>query len=199
MAHYDDSLTLRDARRLYFDANGFGPDGGYHDAWVKFDLGPLPIAFPNTASRVRAVRFHDLHHVMTGYETTTRGESEIGAWELGSGCADHYAAWVLNLTAFGTGLVIAPVATFRAFVRGRRSANLYRATYDDALLGRRVGEVRAELGVDAPARPVSLGDLAAFGACVAGALLAGLPVALSMPVLGVGSAVLGRLSPRFAT
>ena len=92
MAHYDDDLTLRDARRIYFDANGFGADGGYHDAWVRFDLGPLPVAFPNTPSRVRAVRFHDLHHIATGYETTTVGEGEIAAWELGGGCADHYAA-----------------------------------------------------------------------------------------------------------
>lgn len=199
MAHYDDSLTLRDARRIYFDANGFGADGGYNDAWVQFKVGPFPVAFPNTASRVRAVRFHDLHHVMTGYETTNQGESEIGAWELGSGCADHYAAWVLNLSALGMGLALAPRATFRAFVRGRRSANLYRETFDDALLDRRVGEMRAALRLDEPTPPATAGDVAAFGACLVGSVVTGLPLAVTAPALGLGSMLLARLAPRSAT
>ena len=194
MAHYDDSLTLRDARRIYFEANQFGADGGYGDPWVKFKFGPFPMAFPNTASRVRAVRFHDLHHVMTGYETTNQGEGEIGAWELGSGCADHYAAWVLNLTALGAGLLVAPRATYRAFVRGRHSRNLYSRTFDDALLDRRVGELRSELGMSDPPRPATAGDLAAFGACVVGSVLTGLPLGGAMPVLGLGSLLLRRFA-----
>ena len=49
--------------------------------------------FPNTPSRKRAVRYHDLHHALTGYATDLTGEFEISAWEIGSGCADHVAAW----------------------------------------------------------------------------------------------------------
>jgi len=35
----------------------------------------------------------------------------------------------------------------RAFYRGRHTRNLYRATFDDALLARRLGDVRKELGL----------------------------------------------------
>jgi hypothetical protein len=91
MPRYADSLTIRDARDQYFMQSGFD-EGSYSDKWVKLQAGPFPLYFPNTAARVRAVRFHDLHHVATEYETTWTGEAEIGAWEIASGCADHYAA-----------------------------------------------------------------------------------------------------------
>ncbi|HYC57214.1 MAG TPA: hypothetical protein VEL28_19950 [Candidatus Binatia bacterium] len=156
MAAYADELSLGQARRLYFDANGFG-EGGYEADWVRLQAGPLPIWFPNTASRVRSVRLHDLHHVVTGYDTTWTGESEIGAWELGSGCADHWAAWLLNFNAMAIGLAIAPRATYAAFRRGRRTCNLYGGEFDDAMLAERVGEIRRRLRLDtspaASARP----------------------------------------------
>ena len=66
IVHYDPEQTMRQARELYFAANHFGTDGGYSDAWVDLKLGPVPLPFPNTASRVRALRFHDLHHILTG-------------------------------------------------------------------------------------------------------------------------------------
>jgi hypothetical protein len=111
MAAYPDGLTVREARARYFAANGFG-EGGYDARWVKLQAGPLPLYFPNTAARVAAVRFHDLHHVVTGYDTTWTGEAEIGAWEVASGCARHYVAWLLNLQAMAIGLVMHPQAVF---------------------------------------------------------------------------------------
>ena len=66
---------------------------------MRLQAGPIPLFIPNTRSRVRAVRVHDVHHVVTGYATTFAGEAEIGAWEIASGCADHGAAWVLNILA----------------------------------------------------------------------------------------------------
>lgn len=145
--HYPDELTLREARTKYFADNEFGDDGGYASKWVKLQFGPIPFAFPNTAGRVRAVRFHDLHHVATGYPTTNRGEAEIGAWEIGSGCKGFVVAWVLNLMAMAMGLVIAPVAVARAFYRGRRSRNFYGTGFDEALLETTVGDARAQLGL----------------------------------------------------
>ncbi|MCW8140677.1 MAG: hypothetical protein KIT58_17390 [Planctomycetota bacterium] len=71
-------LTRREARARDFADNGFG-DGGHDDRWVKLKAGPLTLCFPNTAARVRAVRFHDLHHVLTGYATTWTGEAETVA------------------------------------------------------------------------------------------------------------------------
>ena len=179
--------TLARARDDYFRANGFGENGGYDDAWVDFKLGPIPMPFPNTASRKRAVRFHDLHHALTGYATDVRGEFEISAWEVASGCADHVAAWQLNLGGLVGGLLIAPRRTWRAWLRGRQSRNLYRTPYDEQLLGRRVADVRRELGLDAPPAPARAADvvllvLAALAGLAIGLVFAALLVPIAIAV-----------------
>ena len=104
---------MREARALYFDINHFGDSDGYDDKWVDFKLGPMPMPFPNTPARVRAVRFHDLHHVLTGYDTNTIGEFEISAWEIAAGCKGYVAAWQLNLGGMFAGLLVAPRRTWR--------------------------------------------------------------------------------------
>ena len=170
MPTYADSLSLHDARRVYFDANAFGADGGYAKRWIKVKLGPVPIWFPNSAGRVRAVRYHDLHHVATGYDTDLVGEGEIGAWEVASGCRGFVAAWVLNLLAMVLGSAISPARLFGAFVRGRHSRNLYGEPFDDALLASSVGALRQRLGLaGAPPTPTGA-DRAAFVAWYAAAL-----------------------------
>lgn len=130
---YDPSLSLRAARKLYFAMNNFGDNGGYDDAWVDFKLGPIPFPFPNTAGRVRAVKFHDLHHILTGYRTDLTGEFEISAWEIGAGCRDFYAAWALNLGGLVAGLLVAPRRIARAFARGLASQSLYGQAFDGLL------------------------------------------------------------------
>ncbi len=192
---YDDGLTLGEARQRYFSANNFPADGGYEAVWADVKIEPIKTRIRNTAGRKRAVRFHDLHHVLTGYRTTFRGECEIGAWEVATGCADHRAAWVLNLSVFGNGLLFAPRAIWRAFARGRASRNLYRAAYDDALLSRQVGEARRELGLAEPARPAGLGDRLAFaGWSVAALAVFALQVATS-PIVLPATALLSRRAP----
>jgi hypothetical protein len=179
--HYDPAWTLRQARARYFEKNGFGADGGYSARWVKLKLGPIPYAVPNTAGRVRAVRYHDLHHIMTGYRTDWIGEFEISAWEVGSGCRDFAAAWFLDLGGMLSGMFLSPRRMYRAFVRGRNTRNLYGRTFDDALLDTRVGEMRAELGLDRDEPAATSGHLGRFLAF----LVAGLPVVAVMmaPVL----------------
>ncbi len=162
MAHYDQALTLREARAQYFDANAFGTDGGYAAKWVQLRVGPIRFAIPNTAARVRAVRLHDLHHLMTGYDTDWKGEFEISAWEIASSCRDYGAAWLLNIGGLAAGLFTYPRAVWRAFVRGRHSRNFYATGYSDELLSRTVGEARRELRLEA-VPSASLADRAAFG------------------------------------
>ena len=145
---YEPEQTLGEARARLFAASGFPPDGGYGEPWVKLRLWRIPLAFPNTAGRRRAVRFHDLHHVLTGYPTTWRGEFEIAAWEVASGLRRHWVGWLLDLLGFACGLVLFPRAVYRAFVRGRHSTNLYGDVWDDSILGRSVGELRRRLGLD---------------------------------------------------
>lgn len=184
MAPYADELTLKEARRLYFDANGLG-EGGYDDKWVKVMAGPVPIVFPNSPQRVRSVRLHDLHHVVTGYATDWTGEAEIGAWEIATNCRDHHAAWLLNLFALAIGLVIAPAAVWRAFLRGRHSANLYESDFRETMLEERVGHLRARLGLGAAPPHSAPFDLVAFVAwsTVAVATLAATALLLLSPLL----------------
>jgi hypothetical protein len=172
MTTCDPALTLRAARDVYFAANGFGADGGYSAEWVDFKLGPVPMPFPNTRGRVRAVRYHDLHHLLTGYATDTLGEFEISAWELGAGCKDFWAAWQLNLGGTAAGAATIPRRAFRAFVRGRRTSALYGRDLE-ALLDRTVGEMRAECGLDRSAAPRA-SDYLLFAAAVAVGSVVGL-------------------------
>ena len=161
MTDYDDATTLFDARNQYFLANDLGQDGGYDEAWVKLKLGKLPFAFPNVPARRRAVRVHDLHHLLTGYDTDWVGETEISAYEIGAGCGSYSAAWMLNLSAFFTGPFVNPGRLFGAYRRGRRCQSLYHERYDDALLQSAIGEVRTRLGLDEKLADIpTLGDWA---------------------------------------
>jgi hypothetical protein len=162
MPSYDPAQSIGQARAAYFAASGFSPDGGYDDRWVKLRIGRFFLPFPNTAARVRAVRLHDIHHVLTGYATTWAGEAEIGAWEIASGCGRHYPAWFLNFGALTIGLALAPVRVFRAFVRGRHSRNLYGGDFAEQMLERTVHSLRAELVIPEDGTSASPGDIAAF-------------------------------------
>lgn len=161
MRAYNPEMTLRDARSQYFAANNFGW-GGYEDKWVKVEYGLLRFYFPNTKGRVKVVKYHDLHHILTEYDTSLAGETEIGAWEIATGCTPSLAAWILNLSGFAAGLVINPRGVYRAFLRGRQSTNLYHMAFDDGLLSSKVGNLRRELNLEGPQRRASFADNAAF-------------------------------------
>jgi hypothetical protein len=155
-------LTLGEARAHLFALGGLGEDGGYGDAWVRLKLWRIPLMFPNTEGRRRAVRYHDLHHVLTEYPTTWRGEFEIAAWEIATGIGRRWEAWLLDLLGFACGLVVYPRCVYRAFMRGRRSTNLYFEEWDDSMLARRVGETRHRLKLDSAEAPPTSADKAAF-------------------------------------
>jgi hypothetical protein len=146
--NYEPMMSVHEARARYFADNAFGDDGGYHDRWVTlYKLGPIPLGFPNTAGRIAAVRYHDLHHLATGYDTDIIGEAEIAAWELASGCSQFPAAWVLNSLALPVGVLRNPERIERAFARGCRTRNLYSEPFADNLLGERLGALRERLGM----------------------------------------------------
>ena len=164
MSVFAPEMTLGEARTLLFERGGFAPDGGYNDRWVRMKLGPVPIGFPNIENRRRAVRFHDLHHVLTEYPTTWRGETEIGAWEVATGLRRYWSGWLLDLLGFALGLIINPRGVYRAFLRGRRSANLYGLEWDEEILAKRVGEVRRSLRLDRPTERPTVADRVSFAA-----------------------------------
>lgn len=165
-AVYSDDIKIKDALQIYFAKYHFA-DGGYNDTYFKIKLGPLYIPFPNTEKRIKAVKFHDIHHLLTEYTALWKGEVEIGAWEIASGCGRFFIAWFLNFGSFGVGLFLFPRALFRAFMMGRnvRTNLYYNYIYSDELLNRTVGELRKELGTGV-ARKNNAADYLYFSGCV---------------------------------
>jgi len=158
------AASLRQLRASYYRANGIPPDGGQSQRWIRATSGRLPLYFLNTAPRRRAVPYHDLHHVLTHYDTTSTGEAEISAWELAAGTRPHWVAAVLDLAGMAIGLFIAPRRTFRAFLRGRRCQTLYAEPLSDALLESSPDRVRTRLGLDRETPKSGPADVIAFAA-----------------------------------
>ena len=146
---YAPDMTVGEARKLYFRLSNFGEDGGYGERWIKVKVWRFPVWLPNTAGRVRAVKLHDIHHVLTEYPTTWRGEAEISAWEVGSGgLHQYYAGWLLDLMNMAQGLIVNPRGVYRGFMRGRQTSNLFDTEFSEEMLQARVGEYREQLRLD---------------------------------------------------
>src|SRR5579884_2877796 len=165
--------TLRATIERHLADEGFAQDGGAAERWVVARVGPVPICIPNTAARRRAVPYHDANHVLSGYAHDLLGESEIGAWELGGGCRNYAAAWVLNWAALVPGLLFAPGRMFRAFVRGRRTGNLYGLDLDQ-VLDLPLTEVRRRFGIVATDYRPTVADFFLFAVVALLAPLVGL-------------------------
>lgn len=150
-SHRFNGLSLGEARSRFFAEQGIPTDGGYDAKVVPIYFGKLHIwDMPNVENRKKAVRFHDLHHVVAGYPTNWAGEGRISAWEISSGCTRYPAALWINLHGIGVGLFTSPPGTFRALVRGGRSGNLYPIDPAGfaALEEKKVEDVRAALNLD---------------------------------------------------
>ncbi len=159
-------MTVRDARATYFAQNGFS-EASYRDRFTRIPLGPISLPMWNPPSRQRAVAFHDLHHVATGYATTWTGEAEIGAWEIAASCGAFAAAWIYDAVAMAFGVAFCPRRAFRAFVRGRHARSLYVGELRvDDLLDLHVDELRALLELDRGLAPATWRDYAAFAIAV---------------------------------
>jgi hypothetical protein len=143
----------------YYLANGFSPESP--ETFIQVRFGGITLPFPNTDGRRRVLRWHDLHHVATGYETDLRGEAEIAGFELGAGCGRSFEAWFYNLGAFSIGLVRWPHRTIDAFLRGRHSGSLLvEPTLAEVPT---VGALREVLGLDGARRSTASDRLALIG------------------------------------
>lgn len=172
-----ESETISDALAHLYLAHRLPADGGAADSFFRIRIGRLTLPVPNPPARRRAVFFHDVNHVVTGYDTTfSGGEMEIAGFEVGCGCGPYWIAWYLNLSLVALGLVVCPRAVFAAFVRGRRSSSIYRGHEDRAALSAMsVGEVRAMLRLDregAIARPADRLHFAGWATGAVATLLA---------------------------
>ena len=179
---YDADGTVREALEVYFHAHGLG-NGGYDQPYHFIKLwGFVPLILPNPPARKKALRRHDLNHVLGGFNARGgEGEVDIAAFEIGArgGCGSYWVAWAINIFFFALGVVIRPGHLFRAFVRSRRARNAYSLeVVEGAFLDQKLAKVRDELGIRTdPPSPIG-SDRLAFSMWAAVALVAALaPVA----------------------
>lgn len=138
--------TMQEGLTRYLDENGFSVEE-YTAPTVTIAVGPIPLRFPNSPARQRAVPLHDLHHVLTGYGTDLVGEAEIGAWELRAGCNSPFL-WFINLTAVALGVLLAPHRIFRAWRAAKGARSLYLDGQPaSAFLDRSIVELRSAQGI----------------------------------------------------
>ena len=88
-------------------------------------LGPLTLRFPSFEWRRRAIAAHDLHHAMTGYPMTMRGEFQLAAWEFAAGRYPHWGATLFCAPLLLIGLLWSPRRIVAAFKAGRKTKSLY--------------------------------------------------------------------------
>jgi hypothetical protein len=110
-----------------------GLDPAYDTAptW-PFTIGAVTIPMPNFSWRRAAIQRHDLHHILTGYPFTMRGEFQVATWEFAAGRYPHWGATLLLLPLVVMGLFWSPTAIWRAFVKGRGELSLYRPELREA-------------------------------------------------------------------
>jgi hypothetical protein len=90
-------------------------------------VGPVTLRLRNVAWRRAAIDAHDMHHLITGYPLTLRGEMQLAAWEWGAGRYPDWRATAFCAPLVLAGAVIMPRRTWRAFRDGRKSQSLYPA------------------------------------------------------------------------
>ncbi|MWV16976.1 hypothetical protein F3I16_13100 [Pseudomonas sp. L-22-4S-12] len=122
-------MTLKDELAAFYRRCGFADTADRQACTVPVYTGCLLVPLPNIETRHRYLKYHDLHHIVTGYSTGRIGEGEVSAWELGTGSMlNSPLLGTMNLIALSTGLVLQPRRMWRAFRRGCRSRNLYPQT-----------------------------------------------------------------------
>jgi len=132
--------ALAEFRRL----NGIPQDEAERAFW-SCRLGSFSIPLPNFTWRKSAILAHDLHHLVTAYPCTLRGECQMAAWEFGAGRMPHWAARMFCLPLVLLGLGWSPRSIWRAFLSGRQSRSLHGITLDQRLLAAPFDVLHADL------------------------------------------------------
>ena len=143
------SLTVKQALPGFYKSYNLPPDGGVDDPSVKIELiKGVYMYIPNTNDRKKVVLKHDIHHLVTGYTGLMKGETEISAWELSTGCTNNWVAFTINTYGMMTGVLWNLPGLWRAWLRGKRTRNLYHEKYTDVfLLDQKVIDLKKELGL----------------------------------------------------
>jgi len=144
-----DDITVKEALPAFYKNYNLPPDGGVDDSSVKIELMQgVYMYIPNPDDRKKVVLKHDIHHLVTGYTGILKGETEISAWELSTGCYSNWVAFTINTYGMMTGCPWNLSGLWKAWLRGKRTSNLYHKKYtDEQLLNKKVSDLKKELGL----------------------------------------------------
>lgn len=118
-------LTIREALIGFYKFNRLNVAKDFTSHCVRVYIGCILAPVPNLKARKKYLKFHDIHHIISGYGIDRIGESEVSAWELGSRSCRKPIISVMNLFALSTGFILNPARVTKAFYKGCRSKNLY--------------------------------------------------------------------------
>ena len=118
-------MNVKEALIGFYKFNRLNVATDFESHCVRVYIGCILAPVPNIKARMKYLKFHDLHHIMSGYGIDRIGESEISAWELGSRSCRKPIISIMNLFALSTGYILSPSKVTKAFYRGCRSKNLY--------------------------------------------------------------------------
>ena len=163
-----ENRTPAELLSAFYATYNLGEDGGLSNSNVRIDVSKrFHFNMPNYDARRKALLWHDIHHLVTGYSAGTfLGECEISAWEIASGCGKYWAAFVIDTSGVVFGCLISPGKIIQAYARGRRCRNLYHDDFPkEEVLQTPVSEIQKTLGLDkAPANTTArLSDLLMLG------------------------------------
>lgn len=145
-----EKMTPAQLLPLFYEKNNLGDDGGLSSPVVRIEVNKnFHFFMPNYDARRKAVLWHDIHHLATGYSADTFiGECEISAWEIASGCGKYWAAFIIDTSGVVLGCLINPRKIIQAYARGRRTKNLYHDTYlKEEILKMSIIDIRQKLGL----------------------------------------------------
>ncbi len=159
-------LTPGQILKTFYKEHDLPVDGGVFEPRVKIIIAKgFSIYIPNFDARRKTVLKHDIHHLLTGYSTHFKGETEISAWEIGSGCRHYWMGWMLDMQGLMLGLFFNLSGVFRAFVRGKHSINLYSDLIDNkAIVDMPISEILKVIKIPQEGEKIkaTFGDVASF-------------------------------------
>lgn len=127
-------MKVEQTLQKYYESHlFFGEDGGLNKSKVKVYLGKFDLYVPNFEFRKSLVPYHDLHHIISGYNNSRIGEGEVSAWELGAGTIKKPIGLFYALAGFTTGILVNPARTYKAFCKGRTCEVLYKYSHNELL------------------------------------------------------------------
>jgi hypothetical protein len=111
--------------------------------WWSFEVLGVRLYCFNFSWRRKALAFHDLHHVVTGYPCNMSGEMQVATWEYAAGSCPNWFAKLFCLPLVAMGAVLTPQQVFAAYKNGADNVSLFGVKLDSTIVNMPVAKLRS--------------------------------------------------------